>query len=587
MTTLTRDDVGRAGKALERRAERARESVVAFFELAAREEHTRERVRCLPHQQLLFAFIAWHRRSLIRSFVGSGKTYSLGWFGLHCLGNDITGRGAIIGASVGSASKVLSVIRDAIEDERGEHPEVHLVFPDLVPSPDVSDPWGQNAITIERPGGIRDPSFVAVGVKAAKLPGSRLKWLIVDDMLDEVNTATREARDKLERNFGRKILTRADVRDAKIVVDNTPWEHDDLTFKLEQAGWPTLSMEVEGEIRITNVSAEFLDSVADLVRPSRLVPGAWRLRAHDAEAYGAPLCEVLPDGGRRRVPDGEELLPGALAERFDVDEAVPLWPEKFGVAEIAQIREDFKATPGEFMAKYKLRPRAPADEAKKRRWIEECKLNARALGARALAPGYRGPNLTFTGIDVATGLDDGSDLRAIFTFEQIPELAFMLPDGTRRLIRNARRILNVQFGRWTGAAFIDLIEKEARDFRSFPRVETNGAQSLLRQWLAQRNSSLAIEAHVTGHENKHHRINGVAGVLIELENFGWVIPCDERGQVPEPVEQWIAELLDYRPERHPGDVLIASWLAREQARAVLGDGALPVDLASVAARFRA
>ena len=53
----------------------------------------------------------------------------------------------------------------------------------------------------------------------------------------------------------------------------------------------------------------------------------------------------------------------------------------------------------------------------------------------------------------------------------------------------------------------------------------------------------------------------------------------------DEVEKWIAEILAYRPDKHPGDRLIASWLAREEARKILGDGVIPVDLASVRSRF--
>jgi hypothetical protein len=294
---------------------------------------------------------------------------------------------------------------------------------------------------------------------------------------------------------------------------------------------------------------------------------------------------VLPDGAVRRLQP-ETWREGNPEVHFDVDEAIPLWPEKFSVQVIEQLRHEFKAMPGEFMAKYKLRPRAPLDETRKRRLIEECKLNGIALGHRTLATSYRGANTTFTGIDVAVSVEDGADLRAIFTFEQIPALDFFLPDGRRRCLRNARKILNVQCGRWTMPEFIDRIEKESRDFGSLCRVETNGAQDVLRQWLVNRDASISLEGHTTGEANKHHRQHGVAGVMIELENLAWIIPCDERGECPEAVEQWIAELLDYRPDRHPGDVLIGSWLAREQARSVLGDGAIPYDLASVAERFR-
>jgi len=576
---LTPELIRRAVANLAKKIAKARHHPRDFFEIAAREEHTRARVSVAPHQRVLFDFVAAHRRSVIRIFAGGTKTYTLAYFLLHCLGQDRNGRGAIIGATAGSAAKVLSVVRDAIEDPRNEHPEVHAVFPTLRPSPLLSDPWGQNRIVVERPTGIRDPSLLAAGVNS-DLPGARLKWIACDDILDEVNTATRESRDKLKRNFGRKILTRMDVRDAWIVVANTPWEHDDLTFDLEKAGWPTLSMEIEGEVRF---SSDVGWTSPDL-RPSRQQPGAWRLAAHDSEAYGAPRCEVVQGGAIRRLPADAE--PAEAELRFDVDEEIPLWPEKFSVAEIARIRDEFRAMPGEFMAKYKLRPRAPLDETRKRKLVEECKANGFAIGHRSLATSYRGPNVTFTGIDVATSVEDGADLRSIFTFEQIPQLDFFLPDGRRRCLRNARKILNVQLGRWGMPEFIDRIEREARDFGSLCRVETNGAQEILRQWLVHRDASIPLEAHTTGEANKHHRQHGVAGVMIELENLAWIIPCDEEGRCPEAVEQWISEVLDYRPDRHPGDVLIGSWLAREQARSVLGDGAIPYDLASVAERFR-
>lgn len=570
----------KAAARLIKRAERARVDPSAFFTFAAREEHTRERIAALPHQRLLLDFVTAHRKSLVRAFVGSSKTYTLGWLGLHLLGNDHTGRGLILGSTADSASKVLSVMRDAIEDERKEFAEVHLTFPTLQRGQGSSDSWSKTKLTVDRPAGIRDASWLAMGIGGA-LPGARLKWIIADDILNEDNTATPASREKLNRNFGRKVLTRLDMRDAMICVLNTPWEPDDLTFKLEQSGeWPCLSMEVEGEILITNT-----DWTSDLIRPSRVRPGAWRLAAHDSAAYDAALCELRVDGQRYPLAEGEEAQPGSIVEHFDLDDRVPLWPEKFGVEQIEQIRKDFAATPGEFMAKYKLRPRAPADEGKKRKWIQECKANGRALGYTALATGYRGPNPTFTGVDVATGVEEGADLRAIFTFEQIDALDLMV-NGQRRQLRNARKLLNLQSGLWAGAEFVERIEVEAKLFNSMVRVETNAAQSLLKQWLIQRDSSLSVYAHITGNVNKNARITGVAGVLIELENLAWIFPCGEDGRSPEEVEAWFAELLDYRPDRHPGDRLIASWLARAQCRAVLGDAAIPVDLASIAERFR-
>lgn len=572
--------VRREGRGLRKLAERARVDPVAFIDLVAREEHSRERVRTPAHLRVLVEFISAHRRCVVRIFVGGGKTWTTALLALHSLGNNPTGRGATIGASADAASQQLALMRDMIADEGGDYPELHVVFPRLRPSERAGEPWGQKRITVARPPGIRDPSWVAVGF-GSKLPGRRLKDILGDDMLDEENTATKEARDKFGRLFALKVLTRLDVRDARIALLNTPWDPDDHTYRLEKAGWATLSIEIEGEVRISQT-----DWTSDELRPSRLSPGAWRLVEHDAHET-APLCEVLPDGRRRRAdPSRPSGLP---VERFDLDEEVPAWPGKFGRAQIAEIRETFRADPAAWQAKYKLRPRVPADEAKKRAWVEKCKANARALGPDYcnLPSYYRGPNLTVTGLDLATGTEDGSDWRALFTFEVVPELHFVLPDGTHRDLVNARRILSVKYGRWVGEELVKLVEDECERFDSVLRVETNGGQEWMRQWLVARQKTMSIHAHVTSAENKNARLRGIPGLFIVLENLAWIIPCDADGRCPEDVQRWVDGLLAWRPELHPDDGVIASWLAHEQARQALGDSFLGVDLASVEARFRA
>jgi hypothetical protein len=81
--------------------------------------------------------------------------------------------------------------------------------------------------------------------------------------------------------------------------------------------------------------------------------------------------------------------------------------------------------------------------------------------------------------------------------------------------------------------------------------------------------AVPIRAHTTG-VNKHQRIHGVAGVFLELENGAWLIPTDpETNRCPPMVQEWIEEILDYKPPpAHTGDGLMASWLARAEARAM-------------------
>ena len=132
-----------------------------------------------------------------------------------------------------------------------------------------------------------------------------------------------------------------------------------------------------------------------------------------------------------------------------------------------------------------------------------------------------------------------------------------------------------------------LVEDECERFDSVLRVETNGGQEFLRQWLVARQKTMAVNAHVTTAENKNARLRGIPGLFIVLENLAWIIPCDADGRCPEDVQRWVDGLLAWRPELHPDDGVIASWLAHEQARQALGDSFLGVDLASVEARFRA
>lgn len=580
------DEVWRErAKKLRARTLKARVDPVAFIELVAREEHTRARVKMPPHLRVLVEFVTAHERCVVRIFVGGGKTWTAAHLALHALGNDPSGRGAFIGASADSAAQPLALAREMIADDGGDFPELHVVFPELRRTERDGEPWGQKRITVRRPPGIRDPSWIAVGFGAA-LPGKRLKWIYGDDVLDEDNTATAEARNKFGRLFAMKVLTRLDVRASRIALLNTPWDGDDQTYRLERAGWPTLSIEVEGEVRVTNTPWTSRE-----LRLSKLSPGAWRLRANDAHPT-APLCEQLPDGSRRRADPARPS--GLPVERYDLDEQVPAWPEKFDRAALDAIRDSMKADPSAWFAKYRLRPRVPADEAKKREWIRECKLNARALGPDfwTQKDRYRGPNLTVTGLDLATGAEDGSDWRALFTFEVIPELRFHLPDGRERHLANARRLLRVRYGRWVGEELVRVVERDVEAFDSALRVETNGGADHLRQWLAARQHQrpdavpFEIHAHVTTAENKNARRSGIPGLFIVLENLAWIIPCDAEGNCEEDVQRWLDGLLAWRPELHPDDGVVASWLGHEQARVSLGDSFLGVDLASVEARFR-
>jgi hypothetical protein len=572
----------RAIRSIFRRARKAREEPVAFFEFAMREEKTGARLVAAAHQRVLYSFVMHHPQCVLRNPVGSSKTYSLATLSLWLLGNDPTERGAIISASQDQAKKPLSMVQDYIENENAAYPELALIFPELRPSHRSKDPWQQNKIVVERRAGIRDASLTAIGY-GGKLPGSRLSWILVDDLLSEENTSTASSRAKVNRWFMMTVLSRKDIEKSRIVVSNTPYnagssrDTGDLTYMLERSGWPTMTMDIEGDITITNAADDW---DCDDIRPSfwgkhpdtnpKKGVEVYRLSAHDSEEYGAPAVVVDAHTGReRRALEREVNFAAGTKQQlkhYDVDETVPLWPEKYGLKEIEKLRVDFRE---QFSPLYKCKCRDDETAMCKLAWIELCKKRAYEFGIERLVTEYRGQNPTITGIDLAFGIDETHDWTCFVTLELIPSITI-----GERTYRNVRRILDVDYKRLEGTDVRDLALEKRRRYRSFLKVETNAGQKLLLDMLLEKDVSCPVLSHTTG-MNKHHRHLGVVGVFSELKNGGWLIPSDASGQVDENVQRWIDGCLGYAPAKHADDGLMASWIARSFA--IDFDGALATD----------
>jgi hypothetical protein len=60
--------------------------------------------------------------------------------------------------------------------------------------------------------------------------------------------------------------------------------------------------------------------------------------------------------------------------------------------------------------------------------------------------------------------------------------------------------------------------------------------------------------------NRHDPAFGIESLAVELEQGRWLVP-----DAPES-RTWARELLAFSPAAHPGDRVVAAWLAREAAR---------------------
>lgn len=500
-------------RGIARKMELARDDLEEFYRLVIKRENTHESLEPAAHQKVMFSFLQHHPHCVFRQPISTGKTFTMAAVTLWLMGRDVTTRGAFVSKVRKQASKTLQMVKDYIEISPLKE-RTQGVFPGLAKCPRGGS-WTQYELTVDRPPGIRDPSLTAVGLGMG-IEGARWSWFVGDDIIDAENTLTAASRETVVQLFEGRFVSRLDPFNSRAVVTNTPWQRDDLTYYLEcQAGWPTITMDIYGFIRVSNADAAWIAKAeGTLLRPSKKRSGYYRLIEHD------------PD-------DAEET---------------PLWPERWPLHLIEKKRRSEQ--PHSFARLMLCEPFDEEAARCQRDWVERCKLRGMGLG---LVPEYTGTNPTYTGVDLAIGQGEEHDRTVFFTFER-------QDDGSRR-------ILDIEGGRWDGGTIIDKLIDKVDRYGSSVAVETNTGQDFLRQWATKRRKDIVIKAHTTGRTNKHDLDFGVESVFGEIQQEAWIIPCDEFGKCHPEVQQWIEDMIYYQPPpAHTGDALMACWIARERAR---------------------
>lgn len=517
------------------KARRARYNLSAFFEFVIREEHTREPIRTTPHQRIVFEFMEAHPLCVVMLPIGHSKTYMVTADELFRLGQDPSSRSAFISYTQAQAAKPLGMVRDYIEQSQ----ELRLVFPNLLPSAREGDGWTQTDITVERPFGIRDPSIVAAGMDSGAIPGSRLKRIRIDDLLNRENTATKDQRDKTYNWVDTSVLSRLDPKGGRCAVTNTPWHPNDILHRLRDEGWATLRMEIGGDIELYNTDWD--PKNADDLRPSFPGSALCRLTAYDPDPRNeVPLfpARIMPPEWHWTYPEWEARFEGVKEE------------DRLGATiEGLQARH----LPLVFNQLYRCIARDDESSMCKQEYIDTCLKAARSATPPLLqfVQEYEGSNQTFTGVDLAVSPGEEHDDTAFFTFE-------VMPSGHRR-------ILEIEVGQWPGPEIVKKIIDKARRYKSVIRVENNAAQDYIRQFTLNADISIPVKAHCTGRV-KAHPEHGVPGLFIELSNGAWLIPNNRHGEMHPAVKRFVEACLYYSPARHTDDVLMACYFAREQAR---------------------
>lgn len=531
-------------KLLMAKAARARESLPDFFEFVMREERTGRPIRCAPHQRVGFDFMMDNPECVLIWPAGASKTIMLVAVTLFLLGRDVTTRGLVVSKTQEQAQKLVKLVASYIEHSA----ELRLVFPHLRRS--RAESWREDRIIIERPAGIRDASVAAVGLETGRVQGSRLNWAIADDTLDQENTSSPEQRKKTIDFIDQGVRTRLDPSDARFVVSNTAWHPEDLVHHLStKGGLPLLRMTITGDVYVTdgarNTRAGKEPWDHELLRPKYASGEDYACRlirpGIDDSLNDVPLFPERFFYFDWELPDGTRLPPAK-----DMEEAI----ERARI-DIENKRLQYIASPGTFNRFFMGIARDDESAACKIEWIEKCKAAAREYGHFDLVSEYRGPNPTFTGIDLAIGLGEEHDETAFFTFELLAD---------RR-----RRILDVESGRWDFPTVVRKIIQKQRAYGSVVRIENNQAQDTFRQAALQLDAALPIKPHTTGRA-KAHPEHGIPGGFVEIANGAWLIPNDRYGRCHPHVQKWIDGCLYYSASKHTNDTVMAWYFAREQAK---------------------
>lgn len=494
----------------------AREDPNEFNAFVLRDEETGEPLDNSRTHLLMQTCVDESDRTIILAHIESGKTNAL-TVGrtLYELGHNPNMRGALVSVTQPNANKFLRSIKHYIEFS----PEYQATFPEVK----KGHIWQETQIIVQRTVVSKDPTLLTIGPGGGVI-GARLDWVVCDDLLDHKNTATKGLRDDLFDWFHSTILGRL-TRNAKVVMLGTAWHAQDILHRLSKRK-------------------------------------VWFFR---------------------RFPVWQK---DATTKKM-----VSTWPERWPIERIEAKREEL----GDFDFERQLELRAHDDEEarfKSAYIVKCCKLGnglrlvsgrdeiktLPAIGSRAFEREMDRNDLgRFTrttrlfdddyevpichGVDLAGKRTKNSAFTVIFSIALHPN--------------SRRQVLRIKSGQWDGPQIIDEIALANERLGGIFMVENNATQSWIMQFTHER-VVVPLIPFTTG-RNKANPQFGVESLAVEMQNEGWIIPCDQRGRgetiddfvLDDEIESWIDQLRDYDRNEHTGDHVMASWFARECARRVV------------------
>jgi len=166
-----------------------------------------------------------HKKSLLWCPIEHGKSKHMSvWLPIWLLAHNPNLRIVIVSNTASQAAKYTEEIRKNIQHNKF----LRMVFPNLRPG----EPWAKTGFTVRRKIIVKDPSLQPVGAYGAIL-GARADVIILDDIIDFENSATKYLQDKLMLWLKSSVFTRL-TKNARIIAIGTKWTKFDVYHRLSK-----------------------------------------------------------------------------------------------------------------------------------------------------------------------------------------------------------------------------------------------------------------------------------------------------------------------------------------------------------------
>lgn len=478
-----------------------RQDVNTFCEYVGRDEESGKPITQSEIHEDFQMLADYFPRLIVMAHPESGKTQQLGILRtLHKLGNNRNLRVAFVSKNEKNATKSSRAVKEYIEKSE----RLAEVFPELLPG----GKWEEDFFQVRRSTFSKDPSVAAYGINGSPI-GSRIDILILDDILDQENSLTPNARKRIMSRLRGTFFDRLSP-DAVVIFLTNAWHPEDAAHEFEK----------ETANAKNNLGDEF--DAKDFFHVARF-----------------PIYA-------------------------DKERTISSWPERWTIRRIE--KKKIEMGPLEFaracLCKARDEGESPFDENAIDASIERAATEGIQLVYRChshtLPPGAA----IFTGVDLATSKRSSAHLTSMQTVMLWPE-----PDG-----RVSFQLLWSESGRWSTREIRDRVLDHAKRYGGIFIIENNAAQRWILD-IIENQSDLDPEERIMPRMIPYHTGKrkadpkfGVEGIAAEIARGAWLFPTNGPQAAAKDAAEMIGEMKYYVRGAHTGDRLMALWFAREGMR---------------------